>query len=235
MEKKLFEDFKELSAKGVKVKEWWFRTRCKQIMAELHPGVEFKISNRWFDRFKAPRYEISLRRPTNAAQKQPESLRSSIQQFHRYLRRAATIKAKELATVQTGVVGPWEPRDIANMDQTPLQFCFNTKRARYAETGEKTIWTRTTGEGHNKRQCTVQLTLLADDEPRSKPLLIFKGTRQRIPEKVTKQYDSRVVVRFQENAWCDKDFTIFWLRNMWNKANLFGKQRSGLITCDAHK
>lgn len=185
MEKKLFEDFKELSAKGVKVKEWWFHTSGKQIMAELYPGVEFKISNRWFDRFKA-RYEISLRRPTNAAQKQPGSLRSSIQQFHRYLRRAATIKAKELGTHHTSLHSSWEPRDIANMDQTPLQFCFNTKRATYAETGEKTIWTRTTGEGHNKRQWTVQLILLADGEPRSKPLLIFKGTGQKIPEKVTK-------------------------------------------------
>ena len=36
-----------------------------------------------------------------------------------------------------GIVGPWELRDIANMDQTPLQFCFNTKGATYAETEEK--------------------------------------------------------------------------------------------------
>ena len=37
------------------------------------------------------------------------------------------------------------------MDQTPLQFCFNTKGATYAEKGEKSVWTRTTGEGHDKR------------------------------------------------------------------------------------
>ena len=64
--------------KGVKVKEWWFRSRCKQLMAELHPGVEFKMSNHWFDRFKS-RYDISLRRPTNAAHKQRETLHTSIQ------------------------------------------------------------------------------------------------------------------------------------------------------------
>ncbi|XP_068696877.1 uncharacterized protein [Montipora foliosa] len=136
MEKKLFEEFQELRGKGVKVKEWWFRSRCKQLMAELHPGVEFKMSNHWFDRFKS-RYDISLRRPTNAAQKQSETLRTSIQQFHRYLRRTATVKATELEGVQEGIVGPWELRDIANMDQTPLQFCFNTKGATYAERGEK--------------------------------------------------------------------------------------------------
>ncbi len=29
--------------------------------------------------------------------------------------------------------------------------------------------------GLEKRQCTVQLTIFADGEPRVKPLLIFKG------------------------------------------------------------
>ena len=51
VEKRLFEEFQELRGKGVKFKEWWFRSRCKQLMAELHPGVEFKTSNHWFDRF----------------------------------------------------------------------------------------------------------------------------------------------------------------------------------------
>ena len=90
------------------------------------------------------------------------------------------------------------------MDQTPLEFCFNTKGATYSTTGEKTVWARSTGSGHDKMQCTVQLTVFADGEPRMKPLLIFKGTGQRIPEKETRQYDSRVVVKFQENAWCDE-------------------------------
>ena len=234
MEKKLFEEFQELRGKGVKVKEWWFRSRCKQLMAELHPGVEFKMSNHWFDRFKL-RYDISLRRPTNAAQKQSETLRTSIQQFHRYLRRTATVKATELEGVQEGIVGPWELCDIANMDQTPLQFCFNTKGATYAERGEKSVWTRTTGEGHDKRQCTVQLTIFADGEPRIKPLLIFKGTGQRIPDREKRQYDPRVVVKFQENAWCNEEMMVFWLRNMWKKPNMFGQPRDRLLIYDAHR
>ena len=36
-------EFQELRGKGVKVKEWWFQSRCKQLMAELHPGVEFEM------------------------------------------------------------------------------------------------------------------------------------------------------------------------------------------------
>lgn len=64
----------------------------------------------------------------------------------------ATVKATELKGVQEGIV--------ANMNQTPLQFCFKTKGATYGEKGEKSIWTRTTRKGHDKGQCTVQLTYL---------------------------------------------------------------------------
>ena len=123
---------------------------------------------------------------------QSETLRTSIQQFHRYLRRTATVKATKLKGVQEGIVGPWELSDIANMGQTPLQFCFNTKGATYAEKGEKSVWTRTTGEGHDKKQCTMQLTIFTDGEPCIKPLLIFKGTEQRTSDIEKRQYDPRV-------------------------------------------
>ena len=72
----------------------------------------------------------------------------------------ATVKATELKGVQEGTVGPWELRDIANMNQTPLQFCYKKEGSYLWRKGEKSIWTRTTGEGHDKRQCTVQLTYL---------------------------------------------------------------------------
>ena len=74
--------------------------------------------------------------------------------------------------------------DIANIDQPPLEFCFNTKGATYADTGEKTVWCITTGSGQDKRQCTLKLTIFADGVPRVKPLIIFiKGTEQRIAAK----------------------------------------------------
>ena len=87
--------------------------------------------------------------------------------------------------------------DIANVDQTPLEFCFNTTGATYASAGEKSVLCRTTGNDHDKRQCTVQLTVFVDGVSRVKPLLIFKCTGLRIPDKEKEQYDSRVVVQFQ--------------------------------------
>ena len=69
MEKEFYSEIQDLCSKGIKVKEWWFCNRCKQIMEKLYPDVtDFKMSNRWFNQFKA-RYNISLRRPTHAAQK----------------------------------------------------------------------------------------------------------------------------------------------------------------------
>ena len=93
------------------------------------------MSNSWFENFKH-RFHISLQRPTNTAQKEPESLHSLAQQFHRFIQRSAK-NTKVLFPDQNRLVGPWEQKDIANMDQTLLEFCFNTKGATYNTTGKK--------------------------------------------------------------------------------------------------
>ena len=80
----------------------------------------------------------------------------------------------ELDEKQSEDLGPWKTSDIANMDQTPLEFCFNTKGATYSSKGEKTVWCHTTGSGQDKCQCTVQLTIFADGIASVKPLLFLK-------------------------------------------------------------
>ena len=71
--------------------------------------------------------------------------------------------------------------------------------------------------------------IFADGDPRMKPLLIFEGTGQRIPDREKRQYDPRVVVKFQENAWCNEEMTFFWLRNMWKKPNMSGQPHDRLL------
>ena len=78
-----------------------------------------------------------------------------------------------------GPLGKFALSSVANMDQTPLQFCFSDGPT-YADTGDKTVWVRGGSSGLEKRQCTVQLTIFADGEPRVKPLLIFRGKGLRI-------------------------------------------------------
>ena len=94
------------------------------------------------------------------------------------------------------------------LDAIPPPFSF-TKGQTYETTNSSTVWVR---GGLDKRQCTVQLTIFADGEPRVKPFIIFRG-KGKMKERL--QYDSRVMVRFQENAWCDEEAMEYWAKNCW--------------------
>eukprot|EP00117_Sycon_ciliatum_P034900 scpid75057/ scgid26549/ Pogo transposable element with KRAB domain len=152
----------------------------------------------WFRRFQS-RWNVSLRATTNRAQEEPERKLVLVRKFHTDIRSA----------------GEFEKKNIANMDQTPLPFDLNVGKT-YAEKGSKTVWCRSVGGSvMDKREATVQLTIYADGEPRVKPLIIFRGTGQRITQQEKQQYDHRVTVHFQENAWCDESVFLFWARHMW--------------------
>ena len=183
MEAVLFDDYKELRKKGLKVKAFWFRTRAIQLMEQMHPEVTFHFSAGWFDRFKT-RHSISLRRPTNVCQTPADDKVGAIRSFHERIRSVAALP--EGGEVKD--VGKFTLSQIANMDQTPLPFTF-TDGGTYADKGEKSVWVRGGASGMDKRQCTVQLTIFASAkrEPRVKPLLIFRGKGVRIPlrEKVS--------------------------------------------------
>ena len=75
------------------------------------------------------------------------------------------------------------------MGQTPLPFDLNSGKT-YADIGYKTVWCRLVGgSGLDKRQATVQLTIFGDGMPRTKPLVIFRGTGQRITQVEKQDYD----------------------------------------------
>ncbi len=89
MEEQLHKEFLELGQRGVKVKGWWFKTRARQILeaqstcttTDSNQSHTFKFSLGWFTRFKA-RHRISLRKPTNTAQKPPNEKEEAINKFH---------------------------------------------------------------------------------------------------------------------------------------------------------
>ena len=174
MEEVLVKEFQELRLKGLRVTGYWFKIRAKQLAEEMEPGTRFVASEGWFSRFKA-RHSVSLRRPTNASQKPASDKEGSIQTFHRELRKLATPAEGE----SPKEVGRFGLHQIANMDQTPLPFCF-TDGTTYDQTGAQTVWVRGGASGLDKRQCTVQLTIFADGRARVKPLIIFRGKGKRI-------------------------------------------------------
>ena len=117
IETRLYQEYKELRKKGIKVKGYWFRIRAKQILEVTNPDLTTAcFSNSWFDGFKQ-RHRISLRRATNVSQRPADDRRGAIQGFHRNIRE---ITAGE----PTKIVGKFGLHQIANMDQTPLPFCF---------------------------------------------------------------------------------------------------------------
>ena len=69
--------------------------------------------------------------------------------------------------------------------------------------------------GLDKRQCTVQLTVFADGIPRIRPLLTFRGQGLRIKNSEKEQWDKRVTVQFQNNAWCYEGVMVTWIQNDW--------------------
>ena len=172
VEKELYHEYKKLRKQGLKVKGFWFKARAKQLLQQMCPDASFQFSDCWFDGFKS-RHGISLRRPTNVSQKPAADKREAIQHFHRTIRRIA----EEPRPMRP--VGHFTLQQIANVDQTPLPFCF-TNGGTYSDTGDKTVWVRGGASGLDKRQCTAQITLFADGEPRVKPLLTFKGKGKRI-------------------------------------------------------
>lgn len=112
MEAQLHKEFRELRQRGITVKGWCFKSRAKQILESSDSTNSFKYSEGWFFRFKS-RYRISLCRPTNTAQRQPDE-KEALQEFHRQIRECQLSESGD---------GPQEEQfqlhQIANVDQPP--------------------------------------------------------------------------------------------------------------------
>ena len=85
----------------------------------------------------------------------------------------------------------------------------------YEVTNSKDVWCKPGQSVLDKRQCTVQLTIFADDIPRIRPSLIFHVQELFIKNSEKKQWDKRVTIQFQKNAWCDEGFKVTWIQNDW--------------------
>ena len=117
----------------------------------------FQFSDGWFDAFKQ-RHKISFRRSTNVSQKPHDDKRGALHTFNRHIRQIAG------QGEQVGPLRQFQLDQIANVDQTPLPFCFFNGET-YADTGEKSVWVRGGASGLEKLQCNVQLTFFADCQP----------------------------------------------------------------------
>ena len=200
------------------------QSKSKEYLESTDSGATFKYSDGWFTRFKR-QYKISLRRPTNTAQKQPSEKEVLIQEFHKEIRKVQLPESGDGAQEERFL-----SHQIANVDQTPLPFSF-TQGPTYETTNTSSVWVRGAASGLDKRQCTAQVTIFADGVPRVKPLLVFKGQGKRISMRERLQYDRRVTVSFQVNAWCDEVVMEHWVRNCWKPCI----KEDTLLVLDVHR
>ena len=66
MEAALYQEYKSLRKRGLKVKCFWFKTRGRQLLEQMDPEASLHFSDGWFDGFKQ-RHRISFRCSTNVS------------------------------------------------------------------------------------------------------------------------------------------------------------------------
>ena len=108
------------------------------------------------------------------------------------------------------------------MDQTPLLFVLDDGKT-YADNGSSEVWCVSGSSGLDKRQCRVQLAILADGVPRVRPLVIFRGKCLRITCKDQEAGDRTVQVALQPKAWCDESMMKKWISEQWGNIFIFGQ------------
>lgn len=214
MEKIVYDRFLDQRNKGQIVRRGWFRYTSTDVFHECYPEQveKFRFSYGWFTGFLT-RHRITIRFTTNRAQKIPQDYLTPIINFFRFNRRNLQLRDGDTIplTVESGRAGLGRVTlsRIANMDQTPAPFEYLSGRT-YALKGCKTVWAKAEKSGWDKRQATIQLTVLADSTM-LKPWIIFRGKGQ-LPEAELIQYDQRVTVKFNDEAYANEYIILEWIR-----------------------
>ena len=231
--------FERAREQGRKISYKWMIRHAKKIYEELHPTrvivsdtrrrsyLGFRFSSGWYTGFRR-RYGISLRCGTKRAQKSPEQLTPVLQSWLQYNRRMLTIiEGKSVTGIPRGpevpVVGRIKLSEICNMDQSPLPFEYLKGRT-YAKRGDRTVRIKEGKNGHDKRQCTLQIAVFADGVLRCKPLLIFKGKPGKGDSRRKAEYQKYhpgVVVIFNEKAWANTSNLLDWVKNQYSTASAY--------------
>ena len=241
MEEMLYEAYRQRRDERKSVRRSWLRRTARATFLKAYPAIDVSIfifSNGWFFGFLA-RHNITLRFATNKSQKIPADYLQVCLEFIRFVRRNAQLRPG--TNDELLVVGRYILSGICNMDESPLPFEFLDGQT-YADRGSHTVQVRTTCSGWDKRQATILLCIFADGSMRVKPLILFKGAEvltrradlQRRAAEIA-QYDPRVVVQFNPNAYANKSVLVNWITDMLVPALPSGPRLLALDVAKFHK
>ena len=212
-ESMLLEEYKQQRSKGLKVTKHWLRKKMKCALKEKYGedvANKFQGSKNWLYRF-TKRNGISKRRRTNKKQQTSIEKIVVIQEFHRELRKAVQSKRRRSPSFDKKW-GRWLPTNRWNVDQVPLPF-INEQETTYADKGSRAVWVAQPSSGLDKRQATLQLMIRAEGEQTVKPTVVFRGAGK-VSSAEVEEYDKRVHVLFQKNAWMDEATNMKWVNEV---------------------
>lgn len=171
----------------------------RQLTEEgLTDGDQFVASEGWLVRFMK-RNDLSNRRRTSVAQKDPTKLVEKIANYLLYTRRLV---------LKHG----YSPADILAMDETPvwMDMVSNTT---VDDKGAKEVTLRSTG--HEKMRVSVCLAAKADGT-KLKPMIVFKDAKRDV-KALNIEFGSRCYVVSTANAWMNTATTCEWVRKVVGK------------------
>ena len=174
----------------------------------------FIASNGWLVKFMH-RNNLSLRRRTTVAQKDPSHLTGKLVGYVMHVRRL-TMKEN------------YPPSCVIAMDETAVwsDMVGNTT---VNATGSKDIPLKPTG--NEKVRVTVCLTAKADGT-RMKPFIIFQGAKREVAV-LNEEFKNRCVVTSSSNGWMNEELTLMYLKKVVGPFS-FQKRLLAWDTFEAH-
>lgn len=219
MEKRLAEWIRETRKGGVPVETWMLVEEGKILLHQMYPttypppdafniNYPFKFSRKWqaafFQRHKFSRRLISKRKnnKTDKTNWEPKS-----NMFH------LETRAFQMSKVNDQVWGIAPPEYVFNKDQVPIALS-PTYASTVDSVGADCVYDAVGNENDFRRFCTLDLVIpmkVTDDLSNlPKPGVVFSASKFMTAEEWHDQeeaaeWDDRVVVSFQDNAWVDSE------------------------------
>ena len=156
---------------------------------------KFKASRGWLEKF-IRRNNLSLRRKTSIARKDPEKL-------------IAKLVSYVIQICRMQKANDYQDAQVIAMDEIPVWSDMVSQTTVHV-CGKKPITMKTAG--HEKSRVSVCLAARADGT-KLKPIIVFKGA-VRETKVLPQEFKGQAVTASSPNGWMDTDLTHVWVDNV---------------------
>ena len=129
--------------------------------------------------------------------------------------------------------GYYKPNQQLNVDQSPLPFAIEYKKAYDIPEKDEKVWVNQPKSDAGKRFCSLNICF-SPGETKPRVAVIFRGEGKRIYAVEKKAWDPGIDVYFQPSAWTDGGFCTEWAKKTFKPA-VQGKHHFVLFCDDRDK